>query len=92
MQEISSISSGGTGPVNRATLNGRATAAELNGVANVTDAANNKTINPTSDRVELSGQAERIAALRQQIQDGNYSTEDKLNVAIDRMLEEIDAE
>ena len=59
---------------------------------------------PVSDRVELSGavsnllktlksggdvRAEKVAAIRQQLQDGTYEDDHKLDVAADRLLDDL---
>ena len=59
---------------------------------------------PVTDRVELSGavsnllktlksggdvRAEKVAAIRQQLQDGTYEDDHKLDVAADRLLDDL---
>lgn len=100
MSDISSIvglgAHGSVGPVNRLATS----AVYTNGAAKPTSVIE---VNPaTTDRVELSNHArwlgmlnsmssvrpDRIAQVRQAIDAGTYLTTDKLNQAIDKMVQE----
>jgi negative regulator of flagellin synthesis FlgM len=94
-----SSGSGGAGPIARSSLDATARArqaASTSGSARV----------DRTDRVELSDhakwlealrnlppiRAEKVATIKAAIEAGTYETEDKLNVALDRLLEEIGGE
>lgn len=94
MPDISSIGPGSLGPIHRS--NGHANHA--NGVARHDAAAER-----SSDRVELSDHArflnrirelpavrtDKVESIRNAIENGQYETDDKLDVAIDRLLEDL---
>jgi anti-sigma28 factor (negative regulator of flagellin synthesis) len=97
MSDISSIGSGGlgsVGPVNRTSLH----PAQANGTPRLEASFESAAV----DRVEVSESArwldvlrrlpevrlDRIAQLRQAIDDGAYDSDDKLDVALDRLLTE----
>jgi negative regulator of flagellin synthesis FlgM len=63
---------------------------------------NDSTAAPLTDRVELSGighllsklktndvRADKVASVKSAINDGSYESDDKLDVAIDRMLDDM---
>jgi negative regulator of flagellin synthesis FlgM len=65
-------------------------------------AANSATPTPKSDRVELSGvnhllaalktndiRADKVAEIRAQIEAGTYETDKKLDIAVDRLLDDL---
>ncbi|MBL9150472.1 MAG: flagellar biosynthesis anti-sigma factor FlgM [Phycisphaerae bacterium] len=91
-----SSGSGGAGPIARSSLD--TTARTRQTATTSTSARVDRT-----DRVELSDhakwldvlrnlppvRAEKVATIKAAIEAGTYETEDKLNVALDRLLEEI---
>jgi flagellar biosynthesis anti-sigma factor FlgM len=95
MPDISSIGHGPLEPVNRTSTT---SSFRENGAPQ-----NHRTDGPQADRVELSDRArfldrlrqfpevrmDRIERVRQAIAEGTYETEEKLEVAIDRLVEEL---
>lgn len=97
MSEISPIATGSTGPIVPIHRNGYASTVELK--------APSESASRRSDRVELSDHArlldqmrrmpevrtERIDAARAMIARGTYDDEGKLNQAMDRLLDDLEA-
>ena len=93
MPDVSPVGNGPLGQVSRRTH----TSASLNGAAR-TDQSPEST-----DRVELSDRArflnripqrptpriDRVEAIRQALADGTYETPERLNTAIERLIEEV---
>jgi len=59
-----------------------------------TDELELTSVNPAASEVDLQSefQTQRIAQIQQQIADGTYETPEKLDIAVDRMLESLLAE
>jgi negative regulator of flagellin synthesis FlgM len=59
-----------------------------------TDELELTSVNPAAGEIDLKSefQMQRIAQIQQQIADGTYETSEKLDVAVDRMLESLLAE
>jgi len=59
-----------------------------------TDELELTSVNPVASEVDLKSefQSQRIAQIQQQIADGTYETPEKLDIAVDRMLESLLAE
>ena len=59
-----------------------------------TDELELSSVNPAASEVDLKSefQSQRIAQIQQQIADGTYETPEKLDIAVDRMLESLLAE
>jgi negative regulator of flagellin synthesis FlgM len=59
-----------------------------------TDELELTSVNPAASEVDLKSefQSQRIAQIQQQIADGTYETPEKLDIAVDRMLESLLAE
>ncbi|MCH7571320.1 MAG: flagellar biosynthesis anti-sigma factor FlgM [Planctomycetes bacterium] len=95
MPDISSIGNGSIDPLSRP---GAVTAYHRNGTSD-----NRATVNRASDRVELSdhvrfigllgqlpeGREDLVEQIRQAIVTGEYETEYKLNIAISRLIDDI---
>ena len=95
MPDISSVGPGSLDPLNRL---GTVNAISTNGLAREIAGAPR-----AADRVELSeharfldalqklpdGRLDQVQSVRQAIADGTYDTEDKLNLAITRLLEDL---
>jgi len=95
MPDISSIGPGSPEPLNRTSTNA---SFRENGALQEKTAVNSQ-----ADRVELSDHArfldrlrqfpevrmDRIERIRQAIDDGSYETDEKIEVAIDRLVEEL---
>lgn len=62
--------------------------------ASPTDELELTSVNPAASEVDLQSefQTQRIAQIQQQIADGTYETPEKLDIAVDRMLESLLAE
>ena len=96
MPEVSPVGKGPLGPVNRNTASERMRGRD--------ELRQDQPQESTTDRVELSRHAqlmeelrrlpetrvERVEAVRAALQSGDYETEERLQVAIDRLLQDLD--
>jgi flagellar biosynthesis anti-sigma factor FlgM len=96
MPDVSSIGNGAVGPIGRSTPSPSLR-------SDATHRAPGRTHNTTNDRVELSEHArlldrlrqvpdvrtDRVAEIREQIESGRYETEERLTVAIDRLIDDL---